>query len=208
VGNYDFFYTKFGVPFYHFGVTMASNVVRIFYDIVICWWNLYQQVPLPPPTSWLTSPLQLLNILWQETVNTLFECTAVEWADISQTVVDLVEEPYDAMILFIASNGQDDVETEGFFRAVSAAIVSMFDIATCLCEDASLFYNWIAVSIQSDNLFCMLFHWSNVWPSLIREVGNFLVELFRQVRAPPYTANPSRILCSCRRRSPVRRTTR
>lgn len=180
--TYDKINTEFWVPIYSDGIVVADNVVRIFYDIVICWWNLY---------------LQLFNIFFQETVRILIDCTVVNWEDVAEAVVILIEAPYEAFIQFVADSGEERFDLERIYAAGGVLLGALFDIGECSCTDLGFFWNWAKEIVQSTNLHKALDRLGNLPADFFRPVIKFLFELFGNFPTP-FSCPPSgapRIAC-------------
>ncbi len=173
--TYDKVNTEFWVPIYRGGFITTDNIVRIFYDITICWWNLFQQ---------------LFNIMFQETIRILLRCTIIDWEEVSRAIVTLMEAPYESLILFIADGGEERFDLEAVWSSGGVLLGALFDIGECSCEELGFFWNWAKEIVQSSNLHKALDRYGNLPADWIRPGIKFLAELFTNI-PNPFTCPPS-----------------
>ncbi len=189
VEAYDMVITQFWVPFYRFGVMTVAEIVRIFYDITICLWNLFNN---------------LSRIFLEDAaLIAVNDCgDFVDWRVAAQAFVDMLEAPFIAAIEFIASDGLDPYDGLLAFEGAAEVLASTLDLLSCYCEDASLLFAWLKPVIRSANLHNLLNNILNLTADMLRPGIVFLVELFSNLPTPfscPSAAFPITSECQLNR---------
>jgi hypothetical protein len=115
----------------------VTNVFRIVFDLVICWWNA---------THWI----YMSTIT--ETAKIVVHCEAANYRNQAIKAQALIESPFVSIVNFMAAKGTKDFDVDSVVFATSDFLHSFQPLGDCICEDLSFASDIVLDSLNSRNL--------------------------------------------------------
>ena len=140
------------------------NVLRILYDVIICWTNLIQSI---------------LRFAFNNFVQIAVECEEMDWQGMVDRSVIMFEAPAVAVVDWIVSEFQDDLDVEITVSAVANFSAAWEPLFNCECLDLNLFWRIQFDVIVSPSLHQAIDRWYNGVISVYRELINLVLALFQ-----------------------------
>jgi hypothetical protein len=135
--GFDMISTKYTLPFYNDVILPTLNVMRLLFDIFICWFDML---------------VQLYRLYGIETLKLLAHCESANYQNQVNKAVTLIETPYNSMVNFIISKGKDEFEYEAIVSALTNFTLTFQPLADCMCHDLSFTTEMVLTSVALDDL--------------------------------------------------------
>jgi hypothetical protein len=115
----------------------VTNVFRIVFDLVICWWNA---------TYWIYMST------FTETAKIVVHCESANFRNQAIKAQALIESPFVSIVNFMAAKGTKDFDLDAVVFATGDFLHSFQPLGDCICEDLSFAGDIVLDSLNSRNL--------------------------------------------------------
>lgn len=170
--------TEFVLPLYRDVVLEVANVVRIAYDMLICWYNAVASVHRV-----------FINTLW----STLIECVKATWRNFSLSLFNALTALGVSVNRFIIQDRLSEAfQWQPVVLELSRAAGNLTVPLTCLCEDLFIAFEWSQLQLAEPSLHIAIDRLLNVPLLLVQQVVRtalavLTLDLFD---GPNYGCNP------------------
>jgi len=185
LSTYDRGNTKYFLPVYSDAIMPTANILRVYYDLGICWSNLISSRN---------------RVLITETFDVMQECTEADWQLVSNRANVMATAPFKAIFNWTTSSFTEPFNFYIISQSTADFIASFEPMLNCACLDLSFAWNATIISLVDPKLHFAINNTGNAVIDVIKIPFAILLDVFK---AGFYTCNEptpeQQIICLSKR---------